>query len=258
MEQIVQMFSGWFTKNPVKNAFSLIALQKNINGCLKPKKTINYDNINDLISKLDGFDGWIIGRPVARESINYFLNSCKALDIMRCLTNLLISSLQSKGMFYHFGILDGDNVIEFGTDEMDKTTARVRKIPLRDFIASIENTNNKIRLIQRTELLEEHNIMQVKDTNTIRQRYQEEMDSYLGIGNAPKPYDAAANNCDHVAHYISCGSRKSIQSDIIMRFILGPETDKLIEDYQKNYYVIDFPPQTKEKQINGKKSKIYG
>lgn len=246
MDQVIQYINDAFMTNPIKNSFRIINLQRDMEKCLKAKKLLTYDNFENLKEQLKSYSGWIIGRPLAQETINAFIRESNATGISRYVTSFLLPAIQSKGLCYHYGVINGDNVIEFGTDELDKKSARVRQIPFDSFLQSLQNnTLKKVRLIHRNEFLNE-TTQELLRQEPFQERSQELLDKYNVLGDTPNTYDALSNNCDHTAHYISCGNNKSIQQDIITKYMLCSSVDQLIEEYQRDYYVIDLSPISKK------------
>lgn len=246
MDQIIQNINDVFMTNPMKNSFRIINLQRDMERCLKAKKVLSYNNFDNLKEQLKSYSGWIIGRPLAQESINAFIKESNATGISRYVTGFLLPAIQGKGLCYHYGVINGDNIIEFGTDELDKKTARVRQISFDTFLQPLHDSSLKrVRLIHRCQFLNE-TTQELLNLEPFQERSQELLQKYKELGNAPNTYDALTNNCDHTAHYISCGQNKSIQHDIITKYMLCSNVDQLIEEYQRDYYVIDLYPISKK------------
>jgi hypothetical protein len=250
-----------YSVSSMKNLLSLLYYDKNIGEYLKAKKKVDYWTEDHLIKILPFFQGWIISRPVSQESINTIIKNLSHISLFQSILNLGITNAQVNGLVYHFGVIIGDEIIEFGSDTEDKTNAKIKRIPIREFlfgvsrsidsIDSIEDTkyippSKRFKLIQRIDqldlsVLKVHNLEEILNrAKKITEKPTEKTPEKITDKN--NKYDVITNNCDHVAHQIACNQVFSIQSDIIQKYIEGISHKELTDFYQQNYYIIDCNP----------------
>jgi len=240
MDSEIKMASSWAKTNPFGHALSLFSIRKNFERCIHQKEEIEYTNMDDLVNIVKKYQGWVIGRPVSKEVIKEFVKVWG--KTISAIFNIGSNLIQTTGFIYHLGVIYKDNIIEFGTDDLEKDHAKVRLIPITEFVSYDTGTTKKFLFFQKPENLKKDNKYEVSNIESIYNRCEE----YLKNENIK--YDALNNNCDHVSQALSLGESKSIQSEIIHKIILGEDIENMVDYYQKTYYTILILPKKNTKK----------